>query len=123
MNQATKNIIWIILGVICLVSACKHENDFYFAGKQPVYLLYPAQDTAWVLDYQKPDTLYRFNWESKRNFIYFDLVFSFSEDLEENRTEVFTGFTRDYFMTTMQLDTLLSEMGVEIGQKPNYSGP
>ncbi len=99
------------------MAGCKQENDFYEVGRQPAYLSLPAADTSWVLDYQRPDTLYKFAWYPKRNFIDYNLIFSVSEDMEEKRYEVFTGVRSDFSFSTMQVDSILSKMEVGIGQK------
>lgn len=118
MNKTMiRNISMAIIGFILVLVSCDTDNDFYEVGKQPVFLTYPSIDTTWVLDYQKPDTLWRFSWESQRYFIDFNLILSFSEDLTDGRMEVFTGIKRDFTMTTITLDSILSDMGIQIGEK------
>jgi len=117
MNNMIKNISLATIGFLLILCGCNNENDFYEVGRQPVHLLYPKNDTVVILDYQKPDSLYRLSWESKRNFIDFNLIFSLSEDLTEKRIEVPTGIKRDFYMTTMQLDSVLSAMNIGIGQR------
>ena len=67
--------------VVCLMLfflvGCDKENDFYEVGRQPVFLTSPENEAIWTLNYQKPDSMYLFSWESKRQFIYFNLVMIF----------------------------------------------
>lgn len=112
-----KNIGLAAIGILIMLVSCNNENDFYEVGRQPVSLKYPVKDTTWVLNYQKPDSLYRFMWESKRNYIEYNLVFSLSEDLSEKRVEVPVGIKRESYMTTMKVDSVLSSMDIGIGER------
>jgi len=114
-----KNISVTVVGVMIALMSCNTENDFYEVGRQSVSLKYPTKDTVWVLNYQKPDSLYRFSWESKRNYIDYSLVFNLSEDFSTKKVEVAAGIKRDFYLTTMQVDSILSSMDVGIGEQKN----
>lgn len=109
----------IIVATCLLVSlaSCNWKNDFYEVGRQPVYLTYPAQDTVLVLDKQKPDTLYRFSWTSRRPYIQYNLVLSTNEDLIAPREEVSTGILKTYYLSARQIDALLDAMGFALGER------
>ena len=118
MNNMIKYISLTIIGFVLILVSCDTENDFYEVGSQPVSLVYPTSDTTeWILNYQKPDTMYRFAWDSRRNFIEYNLIFSLSSDMKEQRTVIFPGVRKDFYFTTMKLDSILSSMGILIAEK------
>lgn len=117
MNKVIRNISFAFVSMLLILVSCNTENDFYEVGRQPVYLQYPITDTTWVLDYQTPDSLYRFAWESKRNYIDYNLVFSLTDDLSTKRVDVPIGIKREFFLTTMQIDSILSSMDIGIGEQ------
>lgn len=117
MNKMIRNAILAVTGILIVLVSCNTENDFYEVGRQPVFLKYPSKDTTWVLNYQKPDSLYRFSWESKRNYIEYNLVFSLSEDMSTQKVEVAAGIKTDFYLTTMQVDSILSSMNIGIGEQ------
>lgn len=102
--------------LVTLVS-CNIENDFYEVGKQPVFLNYPVEDTTWVLNKQKPDSLYSFSWGSKRPYMEFNLVFSAQADLSGQRVEVPTGIKRTFYLTTREIDRILSALDFGLGEQ------
>lgn len=103
--------------MLAILFGCDNDNNFYEVGRQQVFLSYPSNDTLWVLDYQKPDTLYRFMWETKREYIYYDLMFGLDADFSGKTAVVPTGIKRDNYYTTMVLDSILSSMDIGIGEK------
>ncbi len=115
MKPIFKVILLAIILLSMLLIGCNTENEFYEVGRQPVEIRYPQNDTIWTLNYQKPDSLYRFFWKCKRNYIDYQLIFSLEPTLEGKRIEVPTGIKRDYYLTTMQMDSILSGMNIEIG--------
>lgn len=115
MKSIFKAIVSVMVLLPALFTGCNTENEFYEVGRQPVEIRYPQNDTIWSLDYQKPDSLYRFSWNCKRNYIDYQIIFSLDPALEEKRIEVPTGIKRDYYLTTMQMDSILSAMNIEIG--------
>lgn len=115
MKPIFKAILLAITLLPILWTGCNTENEFYEVGRQPVEIRYPENDTIWTLNYQKPDSLYRFSWKCKRNYIDYQIIFSTDPTLKEKRIEVPTGIKRDYYLTTMQMDSILSAMNIEIG--------
>ena len=104
----------VLILLTILLGGCNTENDFYEVGRQPVQIVYPLNDTIWKLNYQKPDSLYRFSWKCKRNYIDYNLQFSLHSDMSQP-VSVPTGIKRDYYLTTMQMDSVLSSLNIEIG--------
>lgn len=117
MKKMIKHLGIVAGLMLAVLFGCDNDNDFYEVGRQQVFLTYPQQDTLWVLDYQKPDTLYRFAWESKRQYIYFDLVFGLDAEFSGKTAVVPTGIKRENFYTTIKLDSILSSMDIGIGEK------
>jgi uncharacterized protein (TIGR02145 family) len=114
MKISLKHISFAIVAIYFLLTACTRKNDFYEVGRQQVFLTSPVNDTALVLNYQKPDSLYSFAWTSKRSFVNYRLVFSLNEDLSEPRKTLDVGIRQYHLLTTMQLDSIMSSMDVEI---------
>ncbi len=112
-----KTLIIVATCLLAVLTSCKWENDFYEVGRQPVYLTEPVRDTAWVLSPQKPDTLYRFSWSTKRPYIQYNLVFSTNEDLIAPREDVPTGIWRTYYLSARQIDAILDAMGFAPGEQ------
>jgi len=117
MKKMIKHLGIVAGLMLAILFGCDNDNDFYEVGRQQVFLTYPKNDTLWVLDYQKPDTIYRFAWESKRQYIYFDLVFGLDADFSGKTAVVPTGIKRENFYTTIVLDSILSSMDIQIGEK------
>ncbi|WP_270087143.1 SusE domain-containing protein [Sphingobacterium sp. SYP-B4668] len=109
-------LLFTTLGIATLLS-CKKENDFYEVGKQPVTLTYPIQDTLVTINRAKMDSLYRFNWTTKRNFIDFNLLFSKDKSSINNAIKLPTGIKRDFYITGTDLDQILAGFDIQIGQK------
>ena len=109
--------------VVCLMLfflvGCDKENDFYEVGRQPVFLTSPENGAIWTLNYQKPDSMYLFSWESKRQFIYFNLVIGLDNEFAGKKVEVSTGIKRDFYLSTMKVDSILSSMDIGIGETTN----
>lgn len=109
--------------VVCLMLfflvGCDKENDFYEVGRQPVFLTSPENEAIWTLNYQKPDSMYLFSWESKRQFIYFNLVIGLDNEFAGKKVEVSTGIKRDFYLSTMKVDSILSSMDIGIGETTN----
>lgn len=115
-SNIMKQIGAVTAMLLFIIAACDTENEYYEVGKQPVHLVYPTNDTCWVLNYQKPDTLYNFAWESKRYYINSNLLFSLERDFSTIKVQKWVGVQRDYKLTTMQIDSIMSGMGVGIGE-------
>ncbi len=116
MKKAIKYIGLAIVSLFALFTACDRENDFYEVGRQQVFLSSPINDTAWVLNYQKPDSLYTFGWNSKRNFVNYRLVFSLNKDMSEPKKAIDVGVRQNFLLTTMQLDSMMSSMNIGIAE-------
>ncbi len=117
MKKIIKHLGLAVGFMLAILFGCDNDNNFYEVGRQQVFLSYPSNDTLWVLDYQKPDTLYRFMWETKREYIYYDLTFGLDADFSGKTAVVPTGIKRDNYYTTMVLDSILSSMDIGIGEK------
>lgn len=117
MKKILKHLGLVAGLMLAILFGCDNDNDFYEVGRQQVFLSYPSNDTLWVLDYQKPDTLYRFAWDCKREYIYYDLVLGLDVDFSGKTAVVFTGIKRDNYYTTIVLDSILSSMDIGIGEK------
>lgn len=111
------SLIIVATCLLAALTACNWENDFYEVGRQPVFLTHPAQDTVLVLDKQKPDTLYRFTWTSKRPYMQYKLVLSTNEALIAPREDVPTGIKMTYYLSARQIDALLDAMGFSLGER------
>ncbi len=116
MKNIIKCLGVAIISLVALLTACDRENDFYEVGRQQVFLSLPINDTAWVLNYQKPDSLYTFGWNSKRNFVNYRLVFSLNKDMSEPKKAIDVGVRQSFLLTTMQLDSIMSYMDVGIAE-------
>jgi uncharacterized protein (TIGR02145 family) len=116
MKKRIRNSCLAIAGYLAICWGCDTKNDFHEVGRQPVHLVAPRADTTWVLDYQAPDSLFRFQWESTRYFIDFKLIVALDDTLSEQRVEIPTGIKRDVYFTTMQVDSILSAMNIGIAE-------
>lgn len=111
------NTVLILAAALLTLEGCDNENDFYEVGRQEVFLKSPTSDTVWILNEQKPDSLYSFSWESKRPYMQYNLVFSPSADMSTLRVEVPTGIKTTFYIPTQQMDEILSSMEVGPGER------
>lgn len=119
MRNIVKHLIQAGLAACMLLVflvGCDKENDFYEVGRQPVFLTSPENEEVWTLDYQKPDTMYLFSWESRRQFIYFNLIIGLDSEFAGKKVEVSAGIKRDFPLSTMKVDSILSSMDIGIGK-------